>query len=215
MDRGAGMLRVARRLRGHDLVRYDRRGYGRSGSAPTMRSFEDQVEDLRAIIAGQPSIVFGHSYGGVVALALAQTGTAPVDGVVVYETPRAWEAWWPPPSGSETPAPDAAEQLVRSLAGDAAWEALPVAAQVARRAEGHVLMAEMWEQRTRRFDAALVGVPVTVGVGSESGPRTQRAAKLTAQEAPFGRLVVIKGAAHAAPMTHPEELAALVSAHLP
>jgi len=215
MDRAAGMLRIARRLKGHAIVRYDRRGYGRSGSAPPMASFDDQVEDLATVIGGRASIVFGHSYGGVIALALAQQGNVPIDAVVVYETPRAWEAWWPPPAGEGLPAADAAEQLVRALAGDAAWETMPGAAQRARRAEGEALMAELRAQRTRRFDASLLAVPLTVGVGSASGERTQRAARLTASEASHGRLRIVEGAAHAAPMTHPSSIAALIREWLP
>ena len=71
MDRGAGMLRVARQLRGRAVVRYDRRGYGRSvDTGPAVR-FGDQVDDLRAIVADRPTVLFGHSYGGVIAMALA------------------------------------------------------------------------------------------------------------------------------------------------
>jgi pimeloyl-ACP methyl ester carboxylesterase len=34
IDRAAGMIRIARRLKQHEVIRYDRRGYGRSANAP-------------------------------------------------------------------------------------------------------------------------------------------------------------------------------------
>ena len=69
MDRAASFGRVARQLGHLHLVRYDRRGYGRSaGMAPG--TLDDHVEDLLAILGGRPATVFGHSIGGVVALAI-------------------------------------------------------------------------------------------------------------------------------------------------
>jgi pimeloyl-ACP methyl ester carboxylesterase len=210
MDRGAGMLRVARRLRGADIVRYDRRGYGRSRGAAPVQRFSEQVDDLRAVIGGRPSVVFGHSYGGVVAMALASTGTEEIAGVVSYEAPRAWEAWWPDPPPPEVDPSDAAEVFLRRMIGDEVWEALPARTRADRRSEGAAMVAELHEQQRQRYDPASIDVPLVVGVGSSSGERAQRAAQLTASEAPLGELHTIEGAGHGAPITHAGAVADLI-----
>jgi pimeloyl-ACP methyl ester carboxylesterase len=72
MDRSAGLLKLSRRLDGaHRVLRYDRRGYGRSTPHPGPFGMADQVADLVALLDGRPAVLFGHSYGGNVALALA------------------------------------------------------------------------------------------------------------------------------------------------
>jgi len=215
MDRGAGMLRVARQLRGRSIVRYDRRGYGRSVDAAPVQRFSDQVEDLRAVLGGRPSIVCGHSYGGVVALALASTGPAEVLGVVTYEAPRAWEPWWPDPPALDVEPADAAEVFLRRMIGDGAWEALPYPTREARRAEGSTMVAELREQQTQRYDPTVIRVPLVVGVGENSGERAHRAASLTVSEAPLGELHTLAGAGHGAPITHAGLLADLVLRALP
>lgn len=67
-----------------EVVTYDRRGRGASGDADDYE-LEREVEDLRAVVEaveGRPS-VFGHSFGGLVALAAA--GDVPMDGLALYE----------------------------------------------------------------------------------------------------------------------------------
>jgi pimeloyl-ACP methyl ester carboxylesterase len=215
MDRGAGMLKVARRLGGREVVRYDRRGYGRSVAAPPTKRFSEQVDDLRAVLGGRPTVLFGHSYGGVVAMALASTAAPEVLGVACYEAPRAWEQWWPPPPPPGVDPADTAEGFMRRMVGDQGWEALPSGTRAARRAEGPALVAELREQRTRRYDAAAIGVPVVIGVGELSGERAHRAAQLTVGEAPLGELVVVSGAGHGAPTSHPAQISELVLAAHP
>ncbi|HCB37669.1 MAG TPA: hypothetical protein DEP66_05600, partial [Acidimicrobiaceae bacterium] len=231
LDRAAGMLRVVRCLRGPaggpEILRYDRRGYGRSAATGPATSFDQQVDDLAAVLDGRsaaagpaavdppagrspqpsPAVVFGHSYGGVIALALAARRHPGVGAVVSYEAPRAWEAWWTPPPAPDVDPAQAAEQFYRSMVGDDVWHGLPAAARRARRAEGAAMVAELRHQHERRYDAAGIAVPVLAGVGECSGPRTRRAARLTAAEAPAGRLVVVAGAAHGAPASHPDEIA--------
>ena len=54
-----------------------------------------QVADLVDVLAGRPAVVFGHSYGGNVALAAADRHPDLVRAVGVYETPLSWLDWWP------------------------------------------------------------------------------------------------------------------------
>ena len=96
MDRSAGMLKLSRRLDADfRVLRYDRRGYGRSFPHAGPFTMDAQVDDLVALLAGRKAVLIGHSYGGNVALATADRHPDLVAGVAVYETPLSWEPWWP------------------------------------------------------------------------------------------------------------------------
>ncbi|MCU1379690.1 MAG: alpha/beta hydrolase fold protein [Acidimicrobiales bacterium] len=86
-DRRGGAA-VAGLLAAHFTVfRYDRRGRGDSGDAPTY-AVEREVEDLAAVIgaAGDSAFVYGHSSGAVLALTAAAAGL-PITRLVAYEPP--------------------------------------------------------------------------------------------------------------------------------
>ncbi|MEI8240404.1 MAG: alpha/beta fold hydrolase, partial [Actinomycetota bacterium] len=96
MDRAAGMLKLSRRLdERYRVLRYDRRGYGRSHPHPGPFGMPGQVDDLEQLLAGRRAVLVGHSYGGNVALAFADRSPEQVAGVVVYEIPMSFEPWWP------------------------------------------------------------------------------------------------------------------------
>ncbi|MGH9111554.1 MAG: alpha/beta fold hydrolase [Acidimicrobiales bacterium] len=96
MDRSGGMLRVRRALQDEcRVLRYDRRGYGRSLAAGPAVSFEQQVDDLAGLVAGRRAVLAGHSLGGVICLALAEREPGLVRSVLAYEAPMMWEPWWP------------------------------------------------------------------------------------------------------------------------
>jgi pimeloyl-ACP methyl ester carboxylesterase len=79
-------LRFARALaRSFEVHVIDRRGRGRSGPQGPNYSIERELEDLFAVQAETAgTIVFGHSYGGLIALEAARRSTVFSD-VVVYE----------------------------------------------------------------------------------------------------------------------------------
>lgn len=66
---------------------YDRRGRGGSGDGPDY-SIDREIEDLQAVLtaAGGPAHVVGHSYGALIALAAAGSGT-PMRSLTLYEPP--------------------------------------------------------------------------------------------------------------------------------
>ena len=97
VDRAAGLIRVARQIGDAEVIRYDRRGYGRSDSVGSACTFEQHVDDLELIIGDRPAVLFGHSYGGSIALGAVSRGNPFVRAAVSYEAPRTWEPWWPPP----------------------------------------------------------------------------------------------------------------------
>jgi pimeloyl-ACP methyl ester carboxylesterase len=72
MDRSTGMLRLSRKLDAEARVlRYDRRGYGRSAPHDGPFDMGEQVADLVELLGGRRAVLVGHSYGGNVALATA------------------------------------------------------------------------------------------------------------------------------------------------
>jgi pimeloyl-ACP methyl ester carboxylesterase len=219
MDRAAGLARLARRLDDrYRVVRFDRRGYGRSRPHPGPFRLLDHVEDSIAVLDGRSAVVFGHSYGGDVALALAAARPAQVRAVAVYEPPLSWLDWWPTTTagssalaGSDDPA-DAAERFMRRLIGDDRWEALPAGTQDARRAEGPVMLAELADLRRGPAWPSSARMPPSVAMcGAGGASHHRRAVEELAVMLPGCQVVSVPGARHAGPLTHAAEVAAVVS----
>lgn len=217
LDRATSFERVRRHLSDVDTTTYDRRGYGRAVDAvPPARTFEDHVDDLLACLHDRPTVVVGHSLGGDIALTAAVRRPDVVRAVVSYEAPMPWEPWWPTDTAGAAAvqagdAAGAAEAFMRRMIGDRRWERLPERTKDARRREGAALLVDLAGLRAGRpFEPADVGVPVVVGVGSESRPHQVEAAPRLVASLPDAELVVIDGAAHGAHLSHPREFAGLV-----
>lgn len=219
MDRAAGFLRAARRLRAERLTLYDRRGYGRSVDAGTAGTIDELVADLLEVLdAGGASVVVGHSLGAVVALAAAARAPDRIRAVGAFEPPLAWRPWWPAHSaggrarevaGAGPGA--AAEQFLRRILGDEAWEALPDATKARRRREGPALLADLAAVRAGPpFDPASLTCPVVVGYGTATEARHRRACEELAGELHDVEVVAVEGAPHGAPSTHPDAFASFV-----
>jgi pimeloyl-ACP methyl ester carboxylesterase len=216
LDRSAGMLKLSRRLdTDFRVTRYDRRGYGRSIGAGEPYGVDQQVADLIGVLdasdqSSRPALLVGHSYGGNVALAAAEQHPSRVAGVVTYESPLSWLEWWPTHNAWRTHADpgDAAERFMRRLVGDDVWERLPPATRAARRLEGPALVGELAALAERApWTPAGVRVPVLPMRGERAVPHhvdgvVALAAMLGAEP------VVIEGARHFGPNTHPDQVAA-------
>ena len=222
MDRSSSFARVAKYLDGFRVVRYDRRGYGRSLGLGPPSSFDDQVADLVEVLdaeAPEPAVVFGHSYGGTIGLAVAQRAPDRVAALIAYECPLSWMPWWPADSAggravaaSEDPE-GAGEAFMRRMIGDRRWERLPRSTREARRAEGRTLVAEIAQLRPPHpvpVDLSAVRVPVVAAHGTEGIAYHHRAARTVADEVPGARLAVVEGAGHGVHLTHPRQVAELV-----
>lgn len=226
MDRSGGMLRVRRILQSScRVLRYDRRGYARSLAAGPPESFAQQVDDLVRLLDGRPAVLAGHSFGGVICLALAARRPDLARSVLAFEAPKMWASWWPgtTPGGlavaraarGEEPdgAEDAAEWFLRRMIGDDMWQRLPAGMRAERRAEGRTLIAELRSVRPPApppFEAADIAVPVLAAFGGETRPHHMRASDELARAVPHGELRVIEGATHGAHLSHPAEFADLV-----
>jgi pimeloyl-ACP methyl ester carboxylesterase len=225
MDRSSGMLRTRRLLQGgHRVVRYDRRGYGRSRDVPVSDDVGVQVEDLAEVLDGRPAVVAGHSFGGVVALGLAARRPGLVRAVVAYEAPMMWEPWWPSDStsrqaaspssrASEDPA-GAAEWFMRRMLGAQMWERLPAAFRAERRAEGDALLADLRSCQPPHpapYRPEELTMPVVAAHGSRGRPHHRRAAEELARRAAHGELHVVEGADHGVHLSDPAAFAGLVA----
>ncbi|WP_165825642.1 alpha/beta fold hydrolase [Actinomycetospora cinnamomea] len=210
------------------VVTYDRRGNGRSPVPPhwTTTSPEEQADDAAALLDAlgmRPAAVFGTSSGGNFALCLLVRHPRCVSGAVLHEpglfallddadAARA-------PMRARTGAamatggpPAAVEAFWRSVAGEDAWERLPVALRERLRASAATLFeVELGTYELYLPDDAIlaaVGVPVTVLVSSDGDPvRAEISARLARR---LGVDVAMTPGGHAAYDEHPRELAETV-----
>lgn len=221
LDRSAGMARLARALSADArIIRYDRRGYGRSWPHRGPFTVDDQVGDLLGIVGDRPVILVGHSYGGHVALAACAALGDQVHGVSTYETPVSWMPWWPTDTAGSlgvSAGPDqAAERFMVRLVGESTWNALPARTKEARRREGVALVGELGSLREGRpWDPGTIRCPVLCGAGSRAREHHHRGTRYLVSELPDARYVRVDDAGHGAPHTHPLEFAEqLVRPHL-
>ena len=217
MDRSAGMLKLSRLL-DHDfrVLRYDRRGYGRSFPHPGPFTMKYQVDDLVDLLAGRRAVLVGHSYGGNVALTTAQHHPQLVAGVAVYETPLSWEPWWPGTTAgsiavAEAGKPrEAGERFLRRMLGDQRWDALPERSKEVRRAEGVAMVEELADLRRHQpWVAEHIEVPVITAFGS-LGPPHHREGMTYAAGLLNCPVVELPGCRHDAPLSHPDLFRELV-----
>jgi pimeloyl-ACP methyl ester carboxylesterase len=217
MDRSAGMLKLSRCLDGDfRVLRYDRRGYGRSFPHAGPFTMDAQVDDLVDLLAGRRAVLIGHSYGGNVALATADHHPQLVAGVAVYETPLSWEPWWPVTTAgsiavAEAAKPgEAAERFLRRMLGDQRWNALPARSKEVRRAEGVAMVEELADLRRHQpWVPERIEVPVITAFGSLGAPHHRDAMTYAAGllKCP---VVELPDCRHDAPLSHSDLLRALV-----
>jgi pimeloyl-ACP methyl ester carboxylesterase len=141
MDRASSFGKVSRRLPDLEIVRYDRRGYGRSTDGGVASGIDQLVADLLVVLDDEAATVVGHSLGGVIALAAAAQAPHLVTAVASFEAPMPWEPWWPAVSAGnqairaagERDPEDAAEVFMRRIVGDRVWERLQTRTRAQRR----------------------------------------------------------------------------------
>jgi pimeloyl-ACP methyl ester carboxylesterase len=176
LDRGGSFARLARRVEDFDVVTYDRRGYQGSRDLQPL-SVDAHVGDLVALARRErergPVIIFGHSYGGVVALAAALAEPSLVQMVVVYEAPLPWVLRR---DGTHAPIGDdpeaEAERFFRRIVSDGAWARLSESEKDSRRRDGPALISDLSSLRSGALALDIAGlvVPTTYVYGDERDP---------------------------------------------
>lgn len=226
MDRSAGMLRLSRRLSDRfEVIRYDRRGYGRSSEVGPPFTIAANVDDLEQLVAERTNgagvrLAFGHSFGGNIVLALAARRPDLVEHVAVYETPLSWLDWWPTETagGAALGARDGAEAgeaFMRRLVGDDKWERLPPSTRAARRAEGLAMLGELSDLRLRpAWNGADVGCPVLAMGGEHARDHHRRSVGALPEMLRDTRVIEIEGAGHFGPNTHADAVTAAIVSFL-
>jgi pimeloyl-ACP methyl ester carboxylesterase len=218
LDRGGSFARLARRTDRFDLVTYDRRGYQGSRDLQPL-GLVNHVSDLVALARheeeGRAIILFGHSFGGVVAVAVAIEDPALSRLVVTYEAPLPWILQR---NGTGAPLGEnpelEAEKFFRRVVSDGAWERLSELERDSRRRDGPALYDDLASLRARvaLFDFAALRTPTVYVYGDVLAPAFYRslAAELASIN-PIIRSREVINAAHGAHLSIPDQLAALIS----
>jgi pimeloyl-ACP methyl ester carboxylesterase len=203
----------------HTTITWDIRGHGKSDSPadPTEYSVDLSLSDMAGILdaaSARRAVLVGHSLGGYLSLEFTFANPDRVEGLVLvgtgpgYRKDEARAAW------NQMAERYAADLDERGLDGMPSSSELD--AGVHRSAEGLALAARgILSQRDGHVLEALptIAAPAVVVVG-ENDEAFQAASRYMAAKIPDAELVVIPGAGHAPPVTHPNEFDAVLRSFL-
>ncbi len=226
MDRASSMRRLAKALAPFPVTIYDRRGYAgsleKSGSVDAEDvSGRNHVEDLKLLVKERPTVVFGHSMGGTIALMMAaKSAPANLLGLVIFEAPLPAEPWWPSwlakpkeffaeldPAHVER----RAEAFMRRMIGEENWRRLPSSTQASRRLEGFTMIKEGASLAgfESAFSTRAIRHPTTSSLG-QFGSFRHRLGQLHMEKTINDlRSTCIVGSGHGAHLSHPRAVAEL------
>lgn len=216
------------------MVAMDLPGHGRSPDWDRTRALHDQATEMARSVLPDQGWILGHSLGATVALRLALEG-APVAGLVLVEPvlfaaareagAPAYEehvaAFRPMLEAFEAGDREGAVRRFVGMWGDGRpWEALPEDARTyqAERiglvfADGPALEDDAAGLFARgRLEA--LDVPVLLLEGERSPAVVGAIQGRLAERLPRVRRVVVEGAGHMAPLTHPAEVARAIREHV-
>jgi pimeloyl-ACP methyl ester carboxylesterase len=216
-------LKARFRLIAPDLI-----GYGRTDAWPDEYEFrvDDELRLIKPLIEHQPggAHVVAHSYGGVVALALARAGRVGIRSLTLIEPvafhmarrdPQAWAEVERFSSGfGERMAKGEVDAAMRhfvdywSTVGT--WEAMEESTRANMRRAAPKIMHEFHAASADQAVDALrdVAFPVRLIAGDMSPLPVRRIAALIAERLPKASLQVFAGANHLLPSTHHRMLSA-------
>ena len=217
LDRGGSFARLARRTDRFDFVTYDRRGYQGSRDLGPL-GFDNHVSDLIALARREDGdraiILFGHSYGGVVAYGAAVADETLSRLVITYEAPLPWVMQR---DGTGLPLGEdpqlEAERFFRRVVSDSAWEHLSALERDSRRRDGPALVSDLASLRTPAppFDIASLRVPAVFVYGDVLAPDFYRSLSVElARINPLIRSRQVVNAAHGAHLSIPDQLGTLI-----
>jgi pimeloyl-ACP methyl ester carboxylesterase len=225
-DSGAWFGSFARLAETHRVIAYDRRGFGSSTALKAGRYLDAQAEDAAELIRERglaPATVVGHSWGGVVALALTIKHPELVSTLVLME---------PPYRAKEHATPDFLLTIIRvklqaQFKGDqcaaatffrfathrtdgvTSFDQLPIQAQQAGLRSAAGSMAELdagTGEEMADDQVAQIKVPVLLMEGGVSQALFRSLAERLATLLPQARVQVIQGAGHLMQFDQPAEV---------
>lgn len=209
------------------LLRYDRRGWGRSGGSPDVSMDPGDLDSLMAAVGLDDAHVVGHSQGASVALRFALAHPSRVRSVTLYGAPPPAE-FGVPPVGEDT-FPDMAA-IVRDHGLDSLGAVLfshPLGRGFERGGRGLELARELWAANARRaFEdpqppsgatprpsmdrVSDVTVPALVLTGEREMRHARLAADALAYVLPDASRIEVPGGGHAVHLQEPERWTAEV-----
>jgi len=215
LDRGMAFRKVAQQLHQYNVTMYDRRGYGASVDLAPTTDMDVHIADLLGLMADGPTVVIGHSFGGLISLCAAAKHPDRFAALGIYEAPmpgaKLGEDGGAPPSD--------ADDLVRwfyGRQGDDAFDQVPERAQAALFAEGPGLAADLTviANLAEPLDPTTIATPTVVGYGSESAARHITRSEALVEQLPTAQVFVAEGAKHPCHRTHPGEFATFIKTTL-
>jgi pimeloyl-ACP methyl ester carboxylesterase len=208
------------------VVLPDRRGSGASRLVPPHPvTLDEQVADEVALLDAlgiADAIVVGHSYGAVVALALAAAHADRVQAVIGYEPPllevlssgdlgeMADVATQVRAAHAAGGAPAATQAFLHAIGGEDALATASAAGRAALLADGDGVLADVGSMADAHVDLTQVVCPVTLVTGDASEPFYASIADVAAAVLPNAARVRLPSRRHHAPITQPEAIAELV-----
>lgn len=227
---GRAWQRVAERLTDrHRVIAPDLPGHGATTPQPA-----DAVPDvahaatlIEALIGavGAPAVLAGHSYGGVVALAIALRGHVTLGALALlepvavsmlrmagdreaYESTKAvFDAYIAGVEGGE---PHTVRTMVDFWFGSGAFDRMPEPLKAYMVREAAVNVRDVRAAFREDYSPAAcrrLGIPVTTLVGGRSPAVTHKIARAIAAHAPKGSVLTLDTATHAMTTTHAEAVA--------
>jgi 3-oxoadipate enol-lactonase len=202
---------------GISAVRHELRGYGDT-PLPAGGAFS-HADDLAAAL-GEPALLVGASYGGLICLELAATGSELVRGLVLlaaalpdHDWSREAEAYFEEEERLlEAGDVEAATELnVSFWAGEAEPAVQRTVREMQRRAFELQLSSDAESQDAERIELASVTAPTLVVTGDRDIEDFQRMAARLMEELPDARRATIAGAGHLPALERPRETAALLA----
>lgn len=226
--------RVGERLAGrYRVIALDLPGYGQTTPQPP-----DQEPDVgyaaglvEALIqhVGPPAVLAGHSYGGVVALAVALRGNVPIGALVLFEPVALKVLAMADESEGYATAKAVFDDYIASFEGgdDRAVQKMvdfwfgegtfgrmpePLTAYLVKETASNIKDVRATFRENYSADALRkLQVPVLTVVGDRSPEITHRIARVIAEEVPYGSVRTVATANHALTTTHVDAVAEVLA----
>jgi 3-oxoadipate enol-lactonase len=218
---------LPRLMRHARVVRLDVRGQGRSDASPQPPTLDDHADDVAELLDHlqvTTAHLVGVSLGGTIALHTAARHSELVERVVVlcssaaYGNRDLWleRAQLARTGGLRELAEAAAHRyLTPELAAVQPWRIAALARMVrATPAEGYAQGCELLAELDIRSELGSVQAPVLAVAADGDVATPQEHLSLISSSVPNGRYELVTGAAHLAQLERPDEISALIEAHL-